>query len=230
MAERGPDIGRMIQEELDKDPSGAQEGDRPLEISASGEIAERESSVEEEVDQAFEAIKGDGAETDEAAKQAELGGDYAQKVQQAFEKGDTKSLSSLVEDFKAKGGDTAVLREQLKGYHDAYQEAGLKEKAAEIDAFARSIEARGDVSTEGGKEFLAKLEAGEFGSLEEAINALDGLKEQAQGMDEDALADLNNEFNALFDAAQERFANANQEGEGVDLSDEDIDDVLGALG
>src|SRR5688572_957582 len=185
MSER-PDIGRMIQEELDKQPK-PETAEKPLEVTAEGAIVE---SGDADIDQAFDALVDGGAkESKDAMKVADLGADAARKIQMAFEKGDTKSLAVLTQEFVGKAGAhgtseadaKSMLREQLKAYHDTYFEAGLTEKAAEIDAFSRSLESKSDVSTDAGRAFVAKLDAGEFASIEQAINALDNIKNEAKG-------------------------------------------------
>ncbi|HTM69117.1 MAG TPA: hypothetical protein VL426_07580 [Candidatus Binatia bacterium] len=232
MSER-PDIGRMIEEELAK--SGKpEEGKKPLEVGPEGAINE---AANDDIDDAFDAIKADDAkESRDAAKVADLGGDAARRIQMAFEKGDARSVADVAKDFVAKAQTLgasedeakATLREQLKAYHDTYFEAGLKEKAAEIDAFSRSLESKGDVSTPAGKEFLAKLDAGGFDSIEAAINALDGIKNAAKGEDEEK---MNAEFNVLYAKINDKFLGSNQSGEHkIDMGEDDIDDVLSALG
>lgn len=223
----------MIQEELDKEPQ-LPKGEKPLEVTAEGAIVE---SGDADIDEAFDALVADGAkESKDAMKVADLGADAARKIQMAFEKGDTKSLAALTEEFVGKAAAhgtseadaKAMLREQLKAYHDTYFEAGLKEKAAEIDAFSRSLESKTDVATEAGKAFLAKLEAGQFGSIEEAINALDNIKNEAKGTAEEQ---LNAEFNVLYAKINEKFLGSRDSGEHkLDIGEDDIDDVLGALG
>lgn len=223
----------MIQEELDK-ANLPPKGEKPLEVSAEGVIIE---SGDADIDEAFDAIVDDGAkESKDAMKMADLGADAARKIQMAFEKGDTKSLAALTQEFVGKAGAhgtseadaKSMLREQLKAYHDTYFEAGLKEKAAEIDAFSRSLESKSDVSTDAGRAFVAKLDAGEFGSIEEAINALDNIKNEAKGTGEE---ELNAEFNVLYAKINEKFLGSRDSGEHkLDMGDDDIDDVLGALG
>lgn len=223
----------MIQEELDKQPK-PESAEKPLEITAEGAIVE---SGDADIDQAFDALVDGGAkESKDAAKLADLGGDAARKIQLAFEKGDNKALADVAADFVAKAGAQgtsesdakAVLREQLKAYHDTYFEAGLKEKAAEIDAFSRSLESKSDVSTDAGRAFVAKLEAGEFGSIEQAINALDNIKNEAKGTGEE---ELNAEFNILYAKINEKFLGSRDSGEHkIDIGEDDIDDVLSALG
>ncbi len=233
MRER-PDIGKMIEEELAKG-NAPEAGKKPLEISKEGAIAEAEN---DDVDEAFERLTAEGPakEAVDAMKVADLGGDAARRIQLAFEKGDAKSVDAVAREFVAKaegmGADAGearkVLREQLKAYHDTYFEAGLKEKAAEIDAFCRSLESSAEVSTDAGKAFVAKLEAGGFSSIEQAINALDGIKNEAKGVDEEK---MNAEFNVLYAKINEKFLGSDKSGEHkIDIGDEDIDDVLGALG
>lgn len=229
----------MIQEELDKqtpEDKAALEakGQNALEVTAEGAIVENEDA---DIDQAFDVLTADSAkESKDAMAVSNSGAETARKIQMAFEKGDTKSLSALVDGFvnQAAGyGMTeatakSVLREQLKAYHDTYFEAGLKEKAAEIDAFSRSLESKADVSTDAGRAFVAKLDAGEFASIEQAINALDNIKNEAKGTGEE---ELNAEFNVLYAKINEKFLGNRDSGEHkIDIGDEDIDDVLGALG
>lgn len=232
MGER-PDIGKMIEEELAKGSPAEKAGETPLEVSKEGKL----EAADQDIDDAFEGIMDKPTDAAaEAMKVADLGGEAARKVQLAFEKGDMKGLDAIAKDFVAKAAEhgtseddaKAVLREQLKAYHDTYFEAGLKEKAAEIDSFSRSLESKGDVSTEAGKQFLAKLEAGGFGSIEDAINALDGIKNAAKGEDEEK---MNAEFNVLYAKINEKFLGSDKSGEHkLDMGEDDIDDVLSALG
>lgn len=233
MSER-PDIGRMIEEELAKG-NAPEAGKKPLEVSKEGAVAEGEN---DDIDEAFENIVAEGPaqEAKDAMKVADLGGDAARKIQLAFEKGDMKAVDAAAREFlaKAEGLGTeaddakSVLREQLKAYHDTYFEAGLKEKAAEIDAFSRSLESSAEVSTDAGKAFLAKLDAEGFSSIEDAINALDGIKNAAKGENEEK---MNAEFNALYAKINEKFLGSDKSGEHkIDLGDDDIDSALGALG
>lgn len=232
MSER-PDIGRMIEEELAK-KEAPKTGEKPLEVTAEGAIMEGEN---DDVDDAFDAITAEKAQdSKDAMKIADLGGDAARRIQLAFEKGDAKAVDAVAKDFLAKaeglGADAtqakAALREQLKAYHDTYFEAGLKEKAAEIDSFSRSLESSSEVSTDAGKAFVARLDAGGFASIEQAINALDGIKNEAKGVNEEQ---MNAEFNVLYAKINEKFLGSNKSGEHkIDLGDDDIDDVLSALG
>lgn len=223
----------MIQEEIDKSPRSSEDGEQPLAVTPEGKVVS-------EIDQAFDAMTTkEAAEAREAMQVADLGGKAAQEIQLAFEHKDKSSLSSrldtIVRGFVAKateqGADEsaarAALREQLKAYHDTYQELGKKEKAAEIDAFARLIESASSVSTEAGKAFLKKLEGGAFGSLEAAINALDGIKNAAKGGEEEK---LNAEFNVLYGKINEKFLTGAANEQKLDASDDDIDSALGALG
>lgn len=224
----------MIEEELAKG-NAPEAGKKPLEATKEGAILEGEN---DDIDEAFESIVAEGPaqEARDAMKVADLGGDAARKIQLAFEKGDMKAVDAAAKEFVAKaeglGADAGeaktVLREQLKAYHDTYFEAGLKEKAAEIDAFSRSLESSAEVSTDAGKAFVAKLDAGGFASIEQAINALDGIKNEAKGVDEEK---MNAEFNVLYAKINEKFLGSDKSGEHkIDIGDEDIDDVLGALG
>jgi hypothetical protein len=209
-----PDIGKMIEEEMAKF-----ESEKPA--AEGGEL-------DKDVDKAFETLEEQGAkdEAKEAIRSADMGAEFARRIQVAFEKGDTKGLEAMKKDYAEKGGDTAMLREQLKAYHDAYLEAGLKEKAAEIDAFSRSLESRSEVGTQAGKEFLAKLDAGGFASMEEAINDLSAIKDREKGADEEA---LNAEFNVLYAKINEKFLGGKKEAQNFDMGDDDIDAALGGL-
>jgi hypothetical protein len=233
MGER-PDIGRMIEEELAKG-NAPEAGKKPLEASKEGAIMEAKG---DEVDEAFEGIMAEGPtqEAKDAMKVADLGGEAARKIQLAFEKGDSAAVEAAAKDYLAKAGGLgtdeaeakSVLRDQLKAYHDTYFEAGLKEKAAEIDSFSRSLESSAEVSTDAGKAFLSTLDAGGFSSIEQAINALDDIKNQAKGAGEEQ---LNAEFNILYAKINEKFLGSDKSGEHkFDMGDDDIDDVLGALG
>jgi hypothetical protein len=176
----------------------------------------------------------------DAIAQAELGGETAARIQKAFETRDLSKLPGIVTDFKAKGGDIAVLRQQLKGFHDAYREAGLDAKASEIDAFSRSLESSTEATTGAGKQFMKDLVAGKFRDMIAANNALDNLKTAAKGMGPEELGALNNEFNVLFAAATEHFQKqektaTNESGLHAlgkdEVTDEDVDDIFkNALG
>ncbi len=233
---RNPDIGKMIEEELKKgEPS--EQGKKPLEVTPEGAIREAEAPADAEVDEAFERIQAsESAEATSARKIADLGAAYSRRIQLAFEKGGAKDVDAIAREYvaaaTAAGGTEdqakAVLREQIKGYHDTYLAAGLDAKAAELDAFGRSLESASEVKTQAGKEFLAKLDAGGFPSIVEANEALDRIAKGAKGAEADA---LNAEFNVLFGKAQEWFsAKHDRRDSGIDMKEEDIDDVLSALG
>src|SRR5690606_22646907 len=67
--------------------------------------------VSNDIDEAFENITERSSA--DAITQAELGGETAAAIQKAFEMNNLGELSTLVDDFKSKGGDVSVLREQL---------------------------------------------------------------------------------------------------------------------
>lgn len=120
--------------------------------------------------------------------------------------------------------------------------APILAEAAEIDSLARSLEAKSEVTTEAGKEYLAKLDSGEFKSLEEALYALDGIKKGADvngtlAEQRAAQEAINAEFNLLYAKAQEKFGEgqppqSGQQPSGESLLgevDEDVDDLFGKL-
>lgn len=155
-------------------------------------------------------------------------------------KGGTKDLAGLKERFltnvRESGPDAdekaalAMLDAALKEQHEVYFDLGKAELASEIDSFRRSLESATEAKTAGGKEYLAKLEGGGFSSLEDAINALDGLAKGAKTEDEQAA--MNAEFNVLFAAAQEKFSKGGTAGEAgklEDVSEGEIDDLFSGL-
>lgn len=243
-------------DELDAAVGSFESGEHAIDIEGAMNEAVEESAAKQEqedaerqevssdVDKAFEGLTERSSA--DAVTQAELGGETAAAIQKAFETKDLESLKGLIEDFKGKGGDIAVLREQLKGFHDAYRAAGLDEKASEIDAFSRSLDAKAEVSSEAGTRFMADLQAGKFSNVEEANTALDGLKDaakideaalRAEGkseaeikrIKEDRFAEINDEFNVLFRAVTEHFGSQNSEKLGFE-EDEIGDDFFANLG
>lgn len=155
-------------------------------------------------------------------------------------KGGAKELAGLKERFleNVREADPnvdekealAMLDAALKEQHEVYFDLGKAELASEIDSFRRSLESATEAKTAGGKAYLAKLESGGFPSLEEAINALDGLAKGAKTEDEQAA--MNAEFNVLFAAAQERFAKGGSAGEAgklEDVTEAEMDDLFSGL-
>lgn len=107
--------------------------------------------------------------------------------------------------------------------------------AAEIDSFKRSLDQGSEIRTKGGFEYVAKLAAGGFSSREEAMNALEDVKEGVPADDEEAQSALNAEFNLLYAQVDDHFGKieAAMSGSGenpfVGDLDSDLDDAFGNL-
>lgn len=238
--ENRPDIGKMLEEELAKAKAEGKLGassEKPI-TSEEIERMAAEQRPDKDVDDAIEALKG---ETDEAkAKVDSLAVSEATRAMHALRKGDRATLATIKSDFLAKAREEApdmdeasalaMLSDTFRQYHDAYKELNKDEFAAEIDSFRRSLETSTEVTTDAGRAYLRRLNAGEFPTLESAINAFEGVKAQAKGQEEA----LNAEFNQLFAAAQDYFAGKQQSGKGEkpdlgDVSDQEIDNMFGGL-
>lgn len=243
MSERNPDIGRMIEEELNKPEkpvveSGALPVDANLASTeqAVDEMIEREVSPEDLPGNSLKNIDaGEKSQDAMAAKKvADLGAKAASEVQQAFAGKRIEELGSIVGKFveqaKGQGVDEAqaraMLKEQLGLFHDTYKEAGLDVQAAEIDAFARSIENPGEISSDAGKAFADMIDSGAFASFEDFSVALKERIKSIPGTEVNLLqAKLQERLKAEEDAIK-----AQQKETGLDASDEDIDDLLGGFG
>jgi hypothetical protein len=231
----GQDLPKTGETPVDAGQKFQGEDIAPVEVGGAEKAAEGTEDIanDRDVDDAFDTMTE--RSSSDAVTQAELGGETAARIQKAFEMKDLSTLPGLLNEFTTKGGDLAVLREQLKGFHDAYREAGLDAKASEIDAFSRSLESTAEVKTDAGKQFMADLIAGKFADMVAANNALENLKTVAQGIGPEELEGLNNEFNTLFGAATDYFQNkqdamapeSGARGLGAEeVTDEDVDDIF----
>ncbi len=173
----------------------------------------------------------------EKAKTETLANNAALEIIAALKEGRSKDLAGFKERFLAdvpKGQEDkamAALHTALDAHRailGAFKKEGEPEDAlsAEIDSFSRSLESSTEARTAGGKEYLKKLESGGFDSLEEAVNALDGLAKGAKTEEEQAA--MNAEFNVLFAAIQEKFSGAgatSETGTLGNITDGEIDDL-----
>lgn len=227
-------------EEVSKDVTpelpGGEDVDAAFENLTTGEL---ERTPADKLPSLYEEMKGTVESKLKMTPEA-LATSQAMRVAEALIKGESKGLAGLKESFLQSVRESdpnvdekaalAMLDAALKEQHDIYFELNKAELASEIDSLRRSLESATEAKTAGGKAYLAKLEGGGFSSLEEAINALDGLAKGAKTQEEQEA--MNAEFNVLFAAAQERFASggiAGEPGRLEDVSEGEIDDLFSGL-
>ena len=228
MSERGPDIGRMIAEELKKSPPKSEVGAKPVDIEG--------ASVDEEADDMIDNLE---VRPDHlpGTKVDDLGSRAAAEVQKAFSGKNLAELGSIVDKFVSQAKDAGVdeaqaraaLKKQLGLFHDTYKEAGLDAQAAEIDSFARSLENANEVSSDQGKALAEMIDSGMFADMGEFNAALDkrmkGADNKIPGTEVNVLiAKAADHFKAEEDAI-----NATQTESGINASESDIDDMLGGF-
>ena len=159
-------------------------------------------------------------------------------VETLLKTGSKKELDGLKGEFLSKvpaekaNEALAELSAALQQQKEVYLDIGKSELAAEIEAFARSLESLPESSTEaktaGGKAYLKKLEAGDFASLEDANYALNDLTKDAKTPEEQAA--INAEFNVLFAKAHEKLMTGTEgAGKLPEVSAEEVDDIFAGL-
>lgn len=230
MSER--DIERIAREYNEK---GVDIADKGAQVASEREaVALGQAELDDERAEAEEEMRRINAV-------ARLGAEASRNIQVAMEKGDhagmKKVADKMINDAIMEGAtqEEAVkaLRSQLQEYHDTFMVAAetgmpnMKEKAAEIDAFSRSLEQSETVGTDAGKAFIAKLESGKIGSMEEAMSALEQVKTDAlaAGVSEET---LNAEFNQLYKAASAKFEGGSNDK--LDFDDSDMDNLFDQTG
>jgi hypothetical protein len=225
-----------VSQDVASELPGAEDVDAAFENMTTGEL---EQTPADKLPSLYEEMKGTVESKPKMVPDA-IALNEAMRVSEALMKGESKGLAAVKDSFLERIRESdpnvdeaaalAMLDAKLKEQHDIYFELNKTELASEIDAFRRSLESASEAKTAGGKAYLAKLEGGGFPSLEEAINALDGLAKGAKTEDEQAA--MNAEFNVLFAAAQEKFSKGGSAGEAgslEDVTDAEVDDLFGNL-
>lgn len=249
---RSPESARHMMPQDDKDKKDS----KPIfDIDAESEREVRSPEFSDaEIDEAFENVTAGemrrspaereilsetikGPETKFTMTPKALAAKESLKIVEVLMKpGGAKGLAGLKAEFLSQVPEDkadeamAELGAALKQQHEVYFDLGKTELASEIDSFSRSLESSTEAKTAGGKDYLKKLESGGFTSLEDAINALDGLAKGAKTQDEQEA--MNAEFNALFAAAQEKFAAGGsyaETGNLDDIGEGEIDELFGGL-